>query len=74
MLNKHNVLHKSLYTLHKNADFTGFRSCFRKQGAPHDENFCSADKAIFRSNPDGFARESNAVCGQKDRSGGVQCL
>ena len=21
MLNKHNVLHKSLYTLHKNADF-----------------------------------------------------
>ena len=65
MLNKHNVLHKSLYTLHKNADFTGFRSCFRKQGAPHDENFCSADKAIFRSNPDGLQGKATQYAGKK---------
>ena len=65
MLNKHNVLHKSLYTLHKNADFTGFRSCFRKQGAPHDENFCSADKAIFRSNPDGLQGKATQYVSKK---------
>jgi hypothetical protein len=34
----------------------------------------SADKAIFRSNPGRIAREINAVCGQKGRSDGVQCL
>ena len=34
----------------------------------------SADKAIFRSNPWWIARGSNAVCEQKDRSGGVQRL
>jgi hypothetical protein len=48
------------------------RSGFRKQGAPNDEDFCSAGKAIFRSNPWWIARESNAVCEQKDRPGGVQ--
>ena len=36
--------------------------------------FLPADKAIFRSNPDRIARESNAGCEQKGRSGGVQCL
>ena len=34
----------------------------------------NAGKAIFRSNPWWITRESNAVCGQKDRSDGVQCL
>ena len=33
-----------------------------------------ADKAILRSNPGRIAREINAVCGQKGRSDGVQCL
>ena len=47
---------------------------FVSGGAPSGGNFCFADKAIFRSNPWWIARESNAVCEQKGRSGGVQCL
>ena len=36
--------------------------------------FLPAGKALSRSNPRRIARESNAVCGQKDRSDGAQRL
>ena len=42
-----------------------FRSCFRKQGAPDDESFCSADKAIFRSNPDGLQGKATQYADKK---------
>ena len=41
-------------------------------GCTKRRGFLPADKAIFRSNPGRIARESNAVCEQKDRPGGVQ--
>jgi hypothetical protein len=51
-----------------------FWKLLSQAGGAERREFLPADKAIFRSNPCWIAREGNAVCEQKSRSSGVQCL
>jgi len=49
-------------------------SCFYKLGTLNGEIFCPQTRRFFAAILTQIARESNAGCEQKGRSGGVQCL